>query len=110
MKRLAGVLAFAFVVCAVVVGLVLVSWWFYDVQQDRKHIVTVKSQTPVFAGSGNGLCGGQRLTVVPAGAVLGVRRIRYWKNCETLDVVLPDNRHGYLVRGEGEVTVSPPLP
>jgi hypothetical protein len=110
MKRLAGVLAFALVVCSLVVGLVLVSWWFYDVQQDRKHIVTVKSQTPVFVGSGNGLCGGQPLTVVQAGAVLPVRRIRYWKNCATLDVVLPDAHHGYLVLGEGEVTVNPPLP
>jgi len=110
MKRFARVLAFALVVCALVVGLVFVSWWFYDVRQDRKHVVTTKSQTPVFAGSGNALCGGQPLTVVQAGAVLPVRRIRYWKNCATLDVVLPDTRHGYLVLGDGEVTVSPPLP
>ncbi len=101
MKRLAGVLAFALAVCTLVVD---------DVRQDRKHVVTIKSQTPIFAGSGDGFCGGQRLTVVQAGAVFPVRRIRYWKNCASVDVVLPDARHGYLVLGEGQVTVSPPLP
>jgi hypothetical protein len=105
MKWLAGLMS-----CALVVGVAVVGFWSYDVRQDRKRVVTVKSQTPVFAGSGNGLCEGWRLTVVQPGATLPVRRIRYWKNCATLDIVLPDARHGHLVLGVGEVTVSPPLP
>jgi hypothetical protein len=110
MKTLFGILRFVIVVCTLVVSLVLVSWWFYDVQQDRKHVVTIESQTPVFVGLGTGLCSGQRLTDVQRGATLPIRRIRYWKNCATIDVVLPDARRGYIVLGEGEVTVSPPLP
>jgi len=110
MKSLFNVLAFAFFVCILVFSLVLVSWWFYDVHQDRKHIVTVESQTLVFAGSGNGACGGQRVTDVQTGTVFPVRRIRYWKNCATIDIILPDARHGYIVLREGAVTVSPPLP
>jgi hypothetical protein len=109
MKTLFGILGFAIVVC-VLVGLVVASWWFYDVQQDRKHVVTVESQTTVFAGSGTRLCRGQRLTDLQTGAILPVRRIRYWKNCATVDVILRDGRHGYIVLGEGGVTVSPPLP
>jgi len=104
MKRLAGLMS-----CALVVGVAVVVFWSYDLRRDRKHVVTVKSPTPVFAGFGNGLCEGQRLTVVQPGAILQVRRIRYWKNCATLDVILPDARHGYLVLSDGEVTVSPPL-
>ena len=110
MKTVFGILGLAIVVCALVVSLVLVSWWFYDVQQDRKHIVTVESQTTVFAGSGTGLCRGERLADVQTGAILPVRRIRYWKNCATIDVLLSDRRHGYIVLREGDVTVSPPLP
>jgi hypothetical protein len=110
MKTLFGILGFAIVICTLLVTLVSVSWWFYDVQQDRKHIVTVESQTLVFVGSGNEACRGQRLTDVQTGAVLPVRRIRYWKNCATLDVVLADSRPGHLVLGEGKVIVSPSLP
>jgi hypothetical protein len=105
MKWVAGLMS-----CALVDAVAVVGFRSYDVRQDRKHVVTVKSQTRVFAGFGNGLCEGQRLTVVQPGAILQVRRIRYWKNCATLDVVLPDARHGYLVLGDSEVTVSPPLP
>jgi len=110
MKTLFGILSFAIVLCALVIGLVLVGWWFYDVQQDRKHVVTVESRTTVFVGSGTGLCRGQRLTNVQTGVILPLRRIRYWKNCATVDVILRDGRHGYIVLGEGNVTVSPPLP
>jgi hypothetical protein len=110
MKTLFGIFGFAIVVCTLVGSLVLASWWLYDVHQDRKHIVTVESQTPVFAGSGNGSCRGQRVTNVQTGAVLRVRRIRYWKDCATIDVILPDARHGYIILGEGAVTVSPQLP
>jgi hypothetical protein len=109
-KSFFRILGFVIVGCTLVVSLVLASCWFYDVQQDRKHIVIIESQTPVFVGSGTGLCRGRPLTVVQAGATLPVRRIRYWKNCATIDVVLPDSRHGYLVLGEGEVTVNPSLP
>jgi hypothetical protein len=105
-----SVLGFVVVVCMLVASLASVIWWFYDVHQDRKHIVIVESQTLMFAGSGNRACQGQRLTDVHTVGVLPVRRIRYWKNCATIDVTLPDGRDGYIVLGEGDVTVSPRLP
>jgi hypothetical protein len=108
-KRIVVLLGFWTSVCTLVIGLVLAGWWAYDVGQDRKHSVIVESQTQVFTGSANGLCGGQRLTTLQAGNILPVRRIRYWKNCATIDVGLPDGRRGYLVLGEGDTKVSPPL-
>jgi hypothetical protein len=110
MKTPFGVLGFVVVVCRLVASLASVIWWFYDVHQDRKHVVIVESQTLIFAGFGNRACQGQRLTDVHTLAVLPVRRIRYWKNCATIDVSLPDGRDGYILLGEGDVTVSPPLP
>jgi hypothetical protein len=85
--------------------------WLRDVRNDRRHTVSVNSATPVFAGSGgdNG-CHGTKLALVDRGANLPVRRIRYLKDCATIDVALPDGRKGYIVLGIGYVSVNPPLP
>jgi len=80
------------------------------VRQDRKRAVTVDEPAPVFAGSGHGCDMGQQIAVVQRGAVLSVRRIRYWKDCATLDVNAPDGRLGHFVLGVGAVDVQPPLP
>jgi hypothetical protein len=48
--------------------------------------------------------------MVQQGANLRVRRIRYWKNCATIDVAMQDSRKGFLIVGEGNVSVIPPLP
>ena|SRR6266705_2386228 len=90
------------------VGLLL---WARDVHHDRQHIVIFKADTPVYVGTGEqGGCHGTQLTTVEQGVKLPVQRIRYLKDCATLDVVLPDGRKGYVVLGVGDATVIPPLP
>jgi hypothetical protein len=92
------------------VGVLLVSWWWVDVSEDRKHTVIAEAPTPVFLGSGDeGGCRGTQLSTVERGTRLPVQRIRYFKDCATLDVVLPDGRKGYFVFGVGDVSVNPPL-
>ncbi len=94
-----------------VIGVLLLALWANDVHKDRKHTLTVNSLTPIFAGQGDEDCDGrQQLTAVQPGAIVRVQRIRYWKNCATLDVALSDGRQGYVVLGVGDVSVHPPLP
>ena len=82
-----------------------------DVRDDRKHVVVVNARTPVFIGSGDEDCDARRrITTVEKGVKLPIERIRYQKNCATLDVLLPDGRKGYVVLGVGDVSVKPPLP
>ena len=102
-------LVLAIVGLGVLVGAIILAMSSYDAHQDRKHSVTIDSPVPVFVGTGDGACGGNPLTTVQPGTVLRVRRIRYWKNCATLDVVLPDGRNGYIVPGDGDFSVTPPL-
>jgi hypothetical protein len=105
-----GVLAFqAIGLVVVVIALLIAALWARDVWEDRKHVVVVESETPVFAGAGDESCGGTQLTTVQAGAVLRIHRIRYWKECATLNIVSPDGREGYIVLGKGAVLVRPPL-
>jgi hypothetical protein len=101
-----GATASLFIACTLLLVL-----WLQDVQNDRKHTVSVNAATPVFAGNGSdGGCYGTRLTTVERGAELPVRRIRYLKDCAAIDVALPDGRKGYVVLGIGDVSVNPPLP
>jgi hypothetical protein len=95
----------AVLIIAVLIGLL----WVRDVQDDRQRTITVKSGTPLFAGSSDASCGGTRITVIEPGAAVRIRRIRYWKNCATIDLVLSDGRNGHIVLGNGDVSVSPPL-
>jgi len=84
--------------------------WVRDVRDDSKHTVIVNAPTPIFAGTGNeGGCRGAVLTTLESGTKLPVRRIRYLKECATIDVLLPDGRRGYVVLGTGDVSVIPPL-
>lgn len=99
----------AVLVATIILTLVIATLWVHDVWKDREHTVVVKSETPVYTGSGNESCGESQLTLAQPGATFRVRRIRYWKNCATLDVVLPDGRKGYIVPGDGAVSISPPL-
>jgi hypothetical protein len=105
-----GLLAFRVIgLVAIVIALLIATLWARDVWNDREHVVTVESETPIFAGAGNESCGGTQLTTVQTGAALHVQRIRYWKECSTLNIVLPDGREGYIVLGKGAVQVRPPL-
>ena len=105
-----GLLAFRVIgLVAIVIALLIAALWARDVWKDRKHVVMVESETPIFAGAGNESCGGTKLTTVQAGAFLRVQRIRYWKECATLNVGLPDGQEGYIVLGKGAVVVRPPL-
>ena len=96
--------------CAGVAGLLLLGFWTYDVHEDREHRIVVNSAAPVFAGNGSESCDDlPALATAYPNTALVVRRIRYWKNCATIDVVLPDGRTGYVVFGVGSFSVSPPL-
>lgn len=94
------------VVLAAPVGL----WWGYDVWQDQKHTVSVEQNTPLFAGEGDADCGRSQSTTLAPGSNVRVRRIRYWKDCATINVTLSDGRFGYIVFNSNEVTVNPSLP
>jgi hypothetical protein len=94
-----------------IVGTFVFLLWIKDVRNDRKHIVIVNTATPVFVGTGDeGGCHGTQLTTPERGSRLPVRRIRYLKDCATIDVALPDGREGYVVLGVGDISVNPPLP
>ena len=97
--------------CLSALWVVLLLLWIRDVHEDRKHTIIVNAATPVYAGTANnGGCHGARLTNVSSGAKLKVRRVRFLKDCAVIDVVLPDRQQGYVVLGEGDFSVSPPLP
>jgi hypothetical protein len=89
--------------------IVILAFWGHDVWEDHRHIVSVLGDTPIYLGSGDEACGGVKLAIAHNGTKLAVRRIRYWKNCATLDITLPDGRHGYIIAGDGNVSVAPPL-
>jgi len=110
-KRTFGFVVRFIVTITVIVGALTLASWGWDVRNDAKHTVTVNSSTPVFMGSGDEACTDkQMLTTVRPSIQLKVLRIRYWKNCATLNVILPDSRQGYIVIGEGGFSVNPPLP
>jgi hypothetical protein len=86
--------------------------WANDVREDRAHTVTVISPTPVFTGSGSDNdCYMTRqhaeVAVEQPGTTLRVRRIRYWKDCATVNVVLPNGKSGHIVLGVGNVSGVP---
>ena len=108
MKRLMSV-ALGVISAALIGALLIIALWLHDVWDDRQHAVRTKSETPVFVGSGDEACEGKPLTVIQPGRTLHVRRIRYWKNCATVDIALPDGKEGHIVLGKGEVSISPPL-
>ena len=105
MKFLIGSAA-ALLIAPFVVVLVM---WGKDVWSDRKHTVVVRTETPIFAGSGEG-CDGTRMATASPNTTFRVKRIRYWKDCATIDVVLSDGRKGHILLGEGQVSITPPLP
>lgn len=100
--------AFTAVTVPVLIGSVL---WLEDIRDDRRHTVIVNASTPVFSGNPeSGDCRGKQLTTVEKGLKLRVLRIRYFKDCAAVNIVLPDGRKGYIVLGVGDVSVLPPLP
>ena len=99
-------------VTATLLSLAVLVLWANDLREDRRHTVTVVSPTPVFVGDGGeNDCYTPRPTTAEEkpGTKLRVRRIRYWKDCATVNVVLPDGRSGHIVLGVGEVSLQPPL-
>jgi hypothetical protein len=96
------------VLAAFGVSSLIAAVWGYDRWNDRRRVVFVMSETPMFAGMGEGNCSGTKLALAETGTTLTVRRIRY-KGCATLDVVLPDGRTGYVV-ADKQIRIVPPLP
>ena len=90
-----------------VVGLVR---WSADVHDDRKHTISVIAPTPLFMGTGDDGCDRARqIEIVQPGAPVVVRRIRYWKDCATIDVALSNGQRGYIVL-DNHISVTPALP
>ncbi|MEI9969159.1 MAG: hypothetical protein WDM87_11205 [Terracidiphilus sp.] len=111
MKKMFNLFVGVILAITTIGGIILLASWGWDGLSDRKHSVIANSNVPVFVGSGDGKCNGeQRLTIIPTGTLLRVRRIRYWRNCATLDVTLPDREHGFIIPGDGNFSVRPPLP
>jgi hypothetical protein len=92
------------------IGTIALVLWANDEHQDRKHTITAEGPTPIFGGNGQSCDTRERIAVVEQGAVFTVRRIRYWKDCATLDVNLPDGRWSHFFQGVGHFAVQPPLP
>jgi hypothetical protein len=93
-----------------IIGVVLFLWAM-DIHHDRERVVIFKAATPVYVGTGvQGGCHGTQMTIVESGVKLPIQRIRYLKDCATVDVVLLDGRKAYVVLGVGGASVVPPLP
>jgi hypothetical protein len=100
----------AFAILIAIIGGLSIVLWASDVHRDRGHTITTNSPTPIFVGSGNDECDHkQQIATLQPGSSMRVRRIRYWKDCATADIVLPDGQSGYIVFGVGNVSVHPPL-
>jgi hypothetical protein len=97
------------IVAALLIASLIAAWWGNDVWQDRKHTVVVSGDTPLFEGYGEN-CGGTRIATLHPGSEPKVQRIRYWKACATINVILPDGKEGFIVLGDGDVRINPPLP
>jgi hypothetical protein len=97
----------AFAVILGVLVVVVIAIWSHDVWSDRSRTVVVRTATPIFTGIGEG-CAGTRMTIASPNATFQVKRIRYWKSCTTIDVVLLDGRKGHILLGEGDVSLSAP--
>jgi hypothetical protein len=100
------------VIALTVLLLSVLAVWANDVRKDRGHTAAVMSSTPVFVAEGREsdcFKPPAKVAVEPSGTVLHVRRIRYWKDCATVNVVLPDGRSGHIVLGVGDVSIRPPL-
>jgi hypothetical protein len=97
----------AFTATLVALLMVVLAIWSHDVWSDRSRTVLVRTATPIFAGSGEG-CDGTRIATASPNTAFQVKRIRYWKSCATIDVVLLDGRKGHILLGEGDVSITPP--
>jgi hypothetical protein len=100
----------AFALLLLLLFVVVLVRWAADVHDDRKHTVSINSPTLLFKGSGNDGCDrAQQLEIIQPGAPVVVRRIIYWKDCATIDVVLSNGQHGYIVF-DNHISVTPALP
>ena len=93
-----------------IIGTIAFLLWADDVRRDRQHTVTVRSATPLFAGSGKNCEAQAQIGLAQQGATFAVQRIRYWKDCATADVTLSDGRLSHIILGVGNTSVHPFLP
>ncbi len=94
----------------VILGVPAAVWWAWDVHNDRKHTIRTNSTPPVFAMNSS-RCGihTQPFTTLVDREKLQVRRITVEKDCAEIEVTLPDKRQGFVVLGEGDFELEPPL-
>jgi hypothetical protein len=104
MKPLIALAAILLTFCVVILAV-----WGHDVWSDRRRTLVVLTDTPIFVGNGDG-CAGTQMTTARPNTVFRVKRIRYWKDCATIDVESSGGRRGHIVLGDGDVSVTPPLP
>jgi hypothetical protein len=93
----------------VFLAVIALALWANDVRKDRTRSVAVEAGTPLFSGNGGNCDTHQRATTVQQRIILPVRRIRYWKDCATIDVDLQNGESGHFVLGVGNLNVQPPL-
>src|SRR5579871_6719587 len=84
----------ATVVAALLLTAAAMVLWLNHVRQDWTHAVTINSLTPILKGSGDDCSSSQSIAFERPGTTLRVHRIRYWKDCETIDIRLRDGRSG----------------
>jgi hypothetical protein len=109
MKPLTFVANVLFSLAAIITSVVL-GWWQCDVWSDRRHTMLVTSPTPIYAGAGDGqvMCEGGLIVVARPRSSFQIRRIRYWKNCATVDVKLQDGQIGHIAY-LGTISIKSPL-
>ena len=107
-RRMKSIVVAGIILVAVLLSIAAIAW-AWDVRSDRKHTVLITAPTPIYSGTGSEICGGSRVLIASKGTSFRAERIRYWKNCATIDVNLLDGRHGYIVLGDGAAIVSPQL-
>jgi hypothetical protein len=99
-----------FLLVLALVCLLLAAWWLADRASDRTHTLIVMGTTPVFAGTGGDSgCNATPFSTIDAGNRFQVQRIRFLKDCATVDVVLKTGQKGYFMLGEGNIVLDPPL-
>ena len=93
-----GLLA-VFAVPGICIGLMF-AW---DMYLDRQRTIEFEEPTRLLVGASDGQCDESRLqavAIIRPGDKFEVRRVRYWKNCMTVEVRSKDHKlRGFVISG-----------
>jgi hypothetical protein len=103
LKDLLKVIIGAGLAVVVLVSIMIVVMWAWDVYSDRQHTVEINGPTPFFEPDPGEACDrGSSAGTLQPGAEMKVLRIRYRKNCMVIEARASDNGIVYLVAGVGQ--------